>query len=230
VTVSKGRALVVEDDANVSEVVARYLERDGFAVGVVEDGLIALAEAKSDPPDIVVLDIMLPGLNGLDVCRELRAETSIPIVMLTALGEEEDRIAGLDIGADDYLAKPFSPQELVARVNAVLRRATSAPSPTEGGRISARDLNIDLNAREVRSNGDVLALTVKEFDLLAFLARNPRRAFSREELLEKVWGYTWGDKSTVTVHVRRLREKIEKDPARPELVTTVWGVGYRFDP
>jgi DNA-binding response OmpR family regulator len=226
---SKGHVLVVEDDSTVAEVVARYLERDGFEVSPVGDGSAALSAAAGGAIDLVVLDIMLPGIDGLEVCRRLRASLPIPIIMLTALGDETDRIAGLELGADDYLAKPFSPRELVARVNAVLRRSRTS-SPTHGETMTAGDLEIDIAAHEVRRSGEVVNLTTKEFDLLAHLAAHPRQVFTREELLEQVWGYTFGDKSTVTVHVRRLREKVEEDPARPLRVATVWGVGYRFDP
>jgi DNA-binding response OmpR family regulator len=226
--VSKGHVLIVEDDSTVAEVVARYLDRDGFTVTCLTDGPSALAAVGEGSVDLVVLDIMLPGMDGLEVCRRLRATTPIPIIMLTALGEESDRIAGLELGADDYLGKPFSPRELVARVNAVLRRSRTPETRKET--ISAGDLEIDLGAHEVRRSGEVVSLTAKEFDLLAHLALHPRQVFTREELLEQVWGYTFGDKSTVTVHVRRLREKIEEDPARPLRLATVWGVGYRFDP
>jgi DNA-binding response OmpR family regulator len=201
------RVLVVEDDPTVAEVVRRYLERDGFDVEAVGDGREALARADERAPDLVVLDIMLPGLDGLEVCRKLRSRTPVPVIMLTARGTEEDRVVGLELGADDYVAKPFSPRELAARVKAVLRRAQT-PLPDGGGKIDAGDLAIDLGAREVRVRDELLALTAREFDLLAFVARNPRRVFRREELLEHVWGYTYGDTSTVTVHIRRL-------PVRP---------------
>jgi two-component system, OmpR family, response regulator ResD len=223
------RVLVVEDDSTVAEVVRRYLEREGFAVEVVGDGRDALTSADKHSPDIVVLDIMLPGLDGLEVCRELRSRTPVPVIMLTARGNEEDRVVGLELGADDYVSKPFSPRELTARVKAVLRRAQTPPSHGDGT-VEAGDLAIELGAREVRVRGELLTLTAREFDLLAFVARQPRRVFRREELLEHVWGYTYGDTSTVTVHIRRLREKIEDDPSTPVHLTTVWGVGYRFDP
>jgi two-component system response regulator ResD len=223
------RVLVVEDDPTVAEVVRRYLEREGFAVETVGDGREALTRADKHSPDLVVLDIMLPGIDGLEVCRELRSRAPVPVIMLTARGTEEDRVVGLELGADDYVAKPFSPRELTARVKAVLRRA-QAPLPDGGGTIATANLAIDLGAREARVRGELLALTAREFDLLAFVARRPRRVFRREELLEHVWGYTYGDTSTVTVHIRRLREKIEDDPSAPRHLTTVWGVGYRFDP
>jgi DNA-binding response OmpR family regulator len=222
--------LVVEDDDTVSEVVARYLEREGFGVDVVRDGRAAVARATESPPDLMILDVMLPGLDGLEVCRRLRAAAAPPIIMLTALGEESDRILGLELGADDYMVKPFSPRELTARVKSVLRRAGNPPTSGLGGRLSAGDLELDLDAREARARGTPVALTSREFELLAFLVLHPRQVFTRERLLEQVWGYVYGDKSTVTVHVRRLREKVESDPAHPQHIRTVWGVGYRFDP
>jgi two-component system response regulator ResD len=231
VTDAPTRVLVVEDDRTVAEVVTRYLEREGFAVESVGDGHEALARAEAHLPDVVVLDIMLPGLDGLEVCRRLRSRAPIPVVMLTARGSEEDRVLGLDLGADDYVSKPFSPRELTARVKAVLRRAESPLG--EGDRAGTVDyggLQIDLGAREARVHGELATLTAREFELLAFLAGRPRQVFRRDELLEHVWGYTYGDTSTVTVHIRRLREKIEDEPSTPRRITTVWGVGYRFDP
>jgi DNA-binding response OmpR family regulator len=226
-----GRILVVDDDPTVSEVVARYLARDGYAVEVVADGREALDRALAAPPDLVVLDLMLPGLDGLEVCRRLRAMAPVPIVILTARGQESDRIIGLDLGADDYVAKPFSTKELVARVRAVLRRAQGplAAPPVAAQVLVDGDLEVDIPARQARRGGTVVSLTAREFELLAFLARHPQRAFRREELLEEVWGYRYGDTSTVTVHVRRLREKIEPDPSQPERIATVWGVGYRWE-
>jgi DNA-binding response OmpR family regulator len=221
--------LLVEDDDTVSEVVCRYLEREGFAVDVARDGRIALERARASQPDLVLLDVMLPGIDGLEVCRRLRASTDTPIIMLTALGEESDRVLGLELGADDYVAKPFSPRELMARVRSVLRRAGGATGPA-GGRLTAGELEVDLDAREARVRSKPIALTAREFELLVFLMLRPRQVFTREQLLEHVWGYVFGDQSTVTVHVRRLREKVETDPAHPQLITTVWGVGYRFDP
>ena len=225
------RVLVVEDDRTVAEVVTRYLEREGFAVESVGDGHEALAHADAHLPDLVVLDIMLPGLDGLEVCRRLRSHAPIPVVMLTARGSEEDRVLGLDLGADDYVSKPFSPRELTARVKAVLRRAGSPLGEVDSaGTVDFDGLQIDLGAREARVHGELATLTAREFELLAFLAGRPRQVFRRDELLEHVWGYTYGDTSTVTVHIRRLREKIEDDPSTPRRITTVWGVGYRFDP
>jgi DNA-binding response OmpR family regulator len=231
VTDAPTRVLVVEDDRTVAEVVTRYLEREGFAVESVGDGHEALARADAQLPDLVVLDIMLPGLDGLEVCRRLRSRAPIPVVMLTARGGEEDQVLGLDLGADDYVSKPFSPRELTARVKAVLRRAGSPLGELDRAEAVEYDgLQIDLGAREARVRGELATLTAREFELLAFLARRPRQVFRREELLEHVWGYTYGDTSTVTVHIRRLREKIEEDPSAPRRITTVWGVGYRFDP
>ena len=225
------RILVVDDDVTVSEVVARYLERDGFEVEVRADGREALDRALAEPPDLVVLDLMLPGMDGLEICRRLRAIAPVPIVMLTARTQESDRILGLELGADDYVSKPFSTKELVARVRAVLRRARG---PLDAAAPGARvyrdgDLEVDVAAREARLGGRIVTLTAREFELLAFLVRHPRRAFSREEVLEQVWGYRYGDTSTVTVHVRRLREKIEPDPSNPVRIATVWGVGYRWE-
>ena len=225
------RVLIIEDDPTVGEVVARYLRRVGYAVDVEADGAVGLQRALAHAPDLVILDLMLPSLSGLEICRRLRVAAPVPIIMLTARGAEADRIAGLEMGADDYVAKPFSPRELTARVKAVLRRATG-PLPASGEQavLVAGDLEVDVRSHEVRLQGEPVPLTAKEFDLLAYLASNPRRAFRREALLEAVWGFTTGDTSTVTVHVRRLRAKIEPDPSSPRYVCTVWGVGYRFEP
>ncbi len=220
--------LVVDDDPTVSDVVRRYLERDGYQVTLVADGASALATVARSRPDLVVLDLMLPGIDGLEVCRRLRAaDDDVPIVMLTALGEELDRITGLQLGADDYLTKPFSPRELVLRVGSVLRRAHRVePAPEV---LTDRGLVVDVARRTATLHGAPLALTVREFELLAYLMRHPGRAFTRTELLESVWGWTFGDHSTVTVHVRRLREKVEDDPASPSRIFTVWGRGYRYE-
>lgn len=225
------RVLVIEDDPTVAEVVGRYLEREGFEVEIIGDGAEGLARALQEPPDLLVLDLMLPSMHGIEVFHALRAAAPVPVIMLTAHGQQSDRITGLELGADDYLAKPFSPRELTARVKAVLRRAQPPlPAPLEAAVLHAERLEVDLVSREVRVDGSHAALTAKEFDLLALLMRHPRRAFRREELLERVWGFTYGDTSTVTVHVRRLREKVELDPSLPRHVCTVRGVGYRFDP
>ncbi|HZB50597.1 MAG TPA: response regulator transcription factor [Mycobacteriales bacterium] len=226
------RVLVVDDDETIGDVVRRYLERDGFAVEVVTDGTAALALALADPPDAIVLDLMLPGTSGLDICRRLRsadADGWVPIVMLTALGEESDRVLGLELGADDYVTKPFSPRELALRVQAVLRRGREPAPPVRPAVLRDGDLVVDVAARRAHLAGRPLLLTVREFDLLAFLVTHQGRAFTRGELLERVWGWTFGDQSTVTVHVRRLREKLGPGAASPRVVT-VWGVGYRYDP
>ncbi|MPY80540.1 MAG: response regulator [Actinophytocola sp.] len=226
----QGRVLVVDDDETVRDVVRRYLERAGFDVDLAGDGDDALRQFAGRSPDLVVLDVMMPGKSGLDVCRELRRISEVPILMLTALGEEENRIAGLQLGADDYVSKPFSPRELALRVASVLRRARRmAPEPAQR-ELADGDLRLDLAARKATLAGTDLALTVREFDLLAFFLSHAGTAFSRTDLLAKVWGWDFGDQSTVTVHVRRLREKIEHDPAAPRRVATVWGVGYRYDP
>ncbi len=220
------RVLVIDDDPTVSDVVRRYLERADYAVTLVGDGVTALNEYARQRPDLVILDLMLPGLDGLEVCRRLRLQAdSAPIIMLTALGEETDRIAGLQMGADDYVTKPFSPRELVLRVQSVLRRSQprQMDRPLEDG-----NLRIDPVRRLATLDGEELALTVREFDLLYYLMAHPGVALKRADLLEAVWGWTFGDQSTVTVHVRRLREKIERDPANPERIQTVWGVGYRY--
>ena len=221
------RVLVVDDDPTVTEVVAGYLERAGFTVDRAADGPSALERAAAAPPDLVVLDLMLPGLDGLQVCRRLREAGPLPVVMLTARGDEEDRILGLEIGADDYVTKPFSPRELVLRVQSVLRRVTAAPAT--GPLLRGGGITLDPVARTAFDARGALNLTLREFDLLTHFLRHPGRAFTREELMSEVWGWDFGDLSTVTVHVRRLRHKIEADPARPRLITTVWGVGYRFD-
>jgi two-component system response regulator ResD len=221
------RVLVVDDDDTIASVVIGYLERSGHTASRVADGVSALKAVDADPPDLIVLDIMLPELDGLEVCRRVRASRpDLPIIMLTALGEAEDRIAGLEVGADDYVTKPFSPRELVLRIDSVLRR--SAPSKTDHV-LQAAAITVDRSARRATRNGVELMLTVRELDLLAFLMEHPDVAFTREQLMREVWGWTFGDQSTVTVHVRRLREKVEDDPTNPTLIKTVWGVGYRLE-
>ncbi|GAA3202864.1 response regulator transcription factor [Dactylosporangium siamense] len=221
------RVLVVDDDPTVSDVVRRYLEREGFTVELAGDGQQALDAYDAERPDLVVLDLMLPGIDGLEVCRRLRVQDrTLPVIMLTALGEESDRVLGLELGADDYITKPFSPRELVLRVQSVLRRAV--PPMSEDVFVDG-DLRVDAARRTVMLRDRELALTVREFDLLAFLMRNPGRVLRRAELLQQVWGWTFGDQSTVTVHMRRLREKVEDDPAQPRRILTVWGVGYRYE-
>ncbi|GAA2360418.1 response regulator transcription factor [Streptomyces cuspidosporus] len=226
------RVLVVDDDPTVSEVVAGYLDRAGFVVDVAADGPTAVARASARPPDLVVLDLMLPGMDGLEVCRRLRAAGPLPVIMLTARGDEEDRVLGLEVGADDYVTKPFSPRELVLRVESVLRRTGAPPAAlAEVAQpwLRAGPLALDPTARRATRDGTELALTIREFDLLEYFMRHPGQATSREQLMRRVWGWEFGDLSTVTVHVRRLRGKVEEDPARPRLISTVWGLGYRFD-
>jgi DNA-binding response OmpR family regulator len=223
------RVLVVDDDLTVRDVVRRYLERGDHQVFLADNGEEALRWIDEHKPDLVVLDLMLPGMDGLEVCRRLRQHSTIPVVMLTALGEEENRIAGLQLGADDYVTKPFSPRELALRVSSVLRRAQTPPAPSEPRQLVDGDLALDVTAHKATHRGAELTLTTREFDLLLFLMSHPGEAFSREQLLERVWGWNFGDQSTVTVHVRRLREKIEDVPAKPARIVTVWGVGYRYD-
>ena len=228
---SEASILVVEDEPSIGEVVSVYLKRAGYQVSLVRDGEAALVALAQRLPDLVVLDLMLPKLDGLELTRWLRARGDTPIIMLTARREERDRIAGLEMGADDYVVKPFSPQELVSRVRAVLRRVHGSTLPGVEGPAVFEDLKIDPLTRLVEVAGREKSLSVKEFDLLWLLARHPRQVFTREQLLDRVWGLAdYIDPSTVTVHVRRLREKIEPDPANPRYILTVWGIGYRFDP
>lgn len=224
------KILVVDDEPNIREVVGLYLRRDGHSVVTAADGEEALKLYRQSEPDLVVLDLMLPKVSGLEVCRRIQADERVPVVMLTARDEEEDRIVGLGIGADDYVVKPFSPRELAARVEAVLRRVNEARAGSGAGKLMVfGDLRIDPNAREVTVRDAPVTLTAREFDLLHHMASHPRRVFTRDQLMETVWGYAFaGDTSTVTVHMRRLREKIESEPARPRYLQTVWGVGYRF--
>ena len=229
------RVLVVDDDLTIAEVVGDYLRDAGLETRHAADGPAALSLAQEWPPDLVVLDLMLPGIDGLEVCKRLRAaqqsQRPLPVIMLTALGEEADRVLGLEIGADDYVTKPFSPRELALRVQAVLRRAAAVaetqaapPAPFRAG-----PFEVDVAARRIRRDGQELVLTVREFDLLAFFLAHPGRAFTRSELLELVWGWSFGDLSTVTVCVRRIREKVEDNPTAPVYLQTVWGVGYRWE-
>ena len=245
--------LVVDDDPTVADVVVNYLKHAGMRAEHVDDGLRAVKQFRSaternEPYDLVVLDLMLPTIGGLEVCRRLREPIApanganslaspTPVIMLTARGDEEDRVLGLEVGADDYMTKPFSPRELVLRIKSVLRR-TQAPPPREMAtsgpatpeRLTDGNIEVDISAHRARVGGAELALTAREFDLLAFLLANPGQAFSREELMQRVWQWEYGDRSTVTVHVRRLREKVEADPTQPTRLVTVWGVGYRWDP
>jgi DNA-binding response OmpR family regulator len=221
--------LVVDDEPIVREVVVSYLEREGYRTLEAGDGDTARRLVEEEPPGLVVLDVMLPGTDGLELCRWIRARSDLPVIMLTARGEEADRLVGLDLGADDYVTKPFSPRELAARVRTVLRR--TEPTLAKAERLSFDGLDIDARTREVTRDGDLLRLTAKEFDLLWFLANHPRQVFSRDQLMDRVWGYAAAlDTGTVTVHIRRLREKIEDDPSHPRFLQTIWGVGYRFHP
>ena len=229
------RVLVVDDDATVAEVVATYLRRADLTVDRAADGAGALARAAANTPDLVVLDLMLPDVDGLDLCGQLRERhPELPVVMLTARGDEDDRVLGLQVGADDYVTKPFSPRELVLRVQSVLRRAAPAPAatgdPAAPEPLVDGDLTLDVAGHRAFRAGTELSLTTREFDLLAFLLTHPARAYSRDDLMRTVWGWEYGDQTTVTVHVRRLREKIEPDPSHPARLVTVWGVGYRWDP
>ena len=224
------KVLVVDDEPTVREVVVSYLRRDGHEVAEAGDGHKALELLDADPPDLIGLDMMLPGVNGLDILRRVRANSSIPVIMLTARAEESDRVAGLELGADDYVVKPFSPRELAARVNGVLRR-TAGRIEDVPATLTFDGLHIEPLSREVSMDGAVIDMTPKEFDLLLFLASSPRQVFSRAQLLESVWQSSpeWQDPATVTVHVRRIRNKIESNPEHPRWITTVWGVGYRFE-
>ena len=226
---SRRRVLVVDDEPMVREVVTAYLERDGLQVTSAADGATALQMLDTVLPDLVILDLMLPKVDGLSVLAHLRKTADLPVILLTARGEEPDRVLGFELGADDYIVKPFSPRELVARVRSVLRRSQPASSAV---RIVHGDLVVDGASREVTVGGEIVALTPREFDLLAFLAAAPRQVFRRGDLLEQVWESSadYQDPSTVTVHIRRLRHKIEADPDQPRHLVTVSGVGYRFDP
>jgi DNA-binding response OmpR family regulator len=234
--VAENSILMVEDEPSVGEVVSLYLRRAGFAVAVLRDGREALAALEKQLPSLVILDLMLPGADGLEITSWLRSRSDVPIIMLTARSAETDRIAGLEMGADDYVVKPFSPQELVSRVRAVLRRAHPAggqEADQDGSEqvIVHGDIRIDPQKRLVTIRGEEKVITAKEFDLLYHLSRHPRQVFSRDQLLERIWGLAdYIDPSTVTVHIRRLREKIEPDPANPRHLITVWGVGYKFEP
>ncbi len=220
--------LVVDDDHTVREVVVSYLRAGGHEVTEACDGETALQAMTRSPSDLVVLDLMLPGIDGLEVCRRLRERSDVPVIMLTALGNETDRVVGLERGADDYVTKPFSPRELVLRVDSVLRRADQREAPATAP-VHDGDLTVDASARVATLAGRQLNLTAREFDLLTFLVSAPGVVHSREDLLARVWGWTFGDQSTVTVHVRRLREKVEADPTTPSRLVTVWGVGYRWE-
>ena len=221
---------MVDDQRVVTEVVERYLRLEGYEVALAGDGAEALRVASEWAPDLVVLDLMLPEVDGLEVCRKLRASGNIPIIMLTARGEETDRVVGLELGADDYMVKPFSPRELVARVKSVLRQTVAKTGVAPDGLFRHGSLAINPNSREVTEGTRQIDLTAKEFDLLFFLASHANQVFTREQLMDRVWDYTYAaDHSTVTVHIRRLRAKVEADPLKPRYVKTVWGVGYKFE-
>jgi two-component system, OmpR family, response regulator ResD len=229
---ANAHVLVVDDEPIVRDVLSRYLVRSGYSVGSAGDGEAALAAFERRPPDLVLLDLMLPHLDGIEVFRRIRERASTPVIMLTAKTAEADRIAGLELGADDYVTKPFSPREIVARVGAVLRRSGNEDgAPADEEPLELAELRIDPRSRQVEFAGEALSLTPKEFDLLHLMASEPHTVFSRFQLLEQVWDVAFaGDPSTVTVHIRRLREKIERDPSHPRHLVTVWGAGYRFDP
>jgi len=223
------RVLLVDDDVVLADMVTRYLQRDGYAVEWLADGNRVTRVVADYTPDLVILDLLLPGRHGREVCRDVRQTSNVPILMLTALGDEPDRIAGLEVGADDYLAKPFSLRELVLRVRAILRRTQLPELGGNGGRLlRVGDLVVDTGSGDVQVDGKLVRLTSREQGLLLFLLSHPREVFSREQLLEHVWGWTHGDPSVVTVQVRRLREKIETDPNEPRRLLTVWGAGYRY--
>ena len=228
---AKDLILVVEDEPSIAEVVSLYLRRAEYQVTIARDGLEAQNHIESSPPDLIVMDLMLPVINGFELTRWLREFSDIPIIMLTARRDEIDRIAGLEMGADDYVLKPFSPQELVSRVRAVLRRTSSKKGPPIEQPLSYASMEINPQTRLVTINDHEFNLTAKEFDTLWLLAQNPRQVFTRNQVLEQVWGISdYIDPSTVTVHIRRLREKIELDPSNPQHILTVWGVGYKFEP
>lgn len=224
------KILIVEDEPSIAEVVDLYLRRAGYQTAIKSDGNEALIALEKELPDLVILDIMLPSIDGLTILRWIRDRSEVPVIFITARREEVDRIAGLELGADDYVIKPFSPQELVSRVRAVLRRSQKEEDRTVST-IAFKDIIIDPQTRLVTISDQEINLTSKEFDLLWLLATHPRHVFSREQLLEKIWGITeYIDPSTVTVHLRRLREKIEKDSSKPTHLVTVWGIGYKFEP
>jgi DNA-binding response OmpR family regulator len=224
--------LIVEDEPSLAEVTGLYLKRAGFQVQIAHDGKQAMSILEKGIPDFVIMDIMLPEVDGISLTRWLRDRSDVPIIMVTARREEVDRIAGLEMGADDYVVKPFSPQELVSRVRAVLRRTGRDQAEAESERALLFDtIAIDPRTRVVTAQESVVELTAKEFDMLYLLGRHPKQVFTRDQLLERVWGGAeYIDPGTVTVHVRRLREKIESDPSKPKHLLTVWGVGYKFEP
>ncbi len=225
------KIVIVEDEPDISEVVSLYLKRAGYLVTRFDDGLAALNALSESLPDLVILDVMLPGLDGFSLTRHLRDRSDVPIILLTSRRAEPDRIAGLELGADDYVVKPFSPQELVSRVRAVLRRARPTPETCQESSLTFGELSINPRTRELSLQGQAIGLTAKEFDMLFHMAQHPHQVFTRAQLLESIWGLSdYIDPATVTVHMRRLREKIETNPAAPLHLVTVWGVGYKFEP
>ena len=221
------KALVIEDDKNIAELLRLYLEKDGFEVAIAADGGKGLQLATDEHPDVILLDIMLPVMDGWQVCREVRAVSDVPIIMLTAKSEDADKLMGFESGADDYLTKPFNILELKARVRALLRRAGLRQD--KGAVLTVGNITLNTQERVAVRNGETVDLTAKEYDLIELLMRNPRRVYSRENLMNVVWGYTYaGDYRTVDVHIRRLREKLEENPAEPDHIMTKWGVGYYF--
>jgi DNA-binding response OmpR family regulator len=227
------RVLIVDDEASLREVLGQYLRLEGFLTLEVADGVEALQVAKRTPPDLIILDLMLPGIDGVEVCRRLREMTAAPILMLTARREEADKLDGFQAGADDYVTKPFSPREVVMRVRAIMRRVevTTVPAMALDDVVRIGSLVISPRTRSVERDGQPVVVTTKEFDLLYFLARRPRQVFTRQQLLDHLWDFTYyGDPSAVTVHIRRLREKVETNPANPRHIKTVWGIGYKFEP
>jgi len=228
---NRTKILIVEDEPSIAEVVGLYIRRAGYHVQVANDGQEALDLLNKEFPDLVILDLMLPKVDGLTITRWLRDQSDIPIIMLTSRREEADRIAGLEMGADDYVVKPFSPQELVSRVRAVLRRTHSSSEAISEKPISFKSLSINPQTRLVSANDSQISLTAKEFDMLWLFAQHPRQVFTRDQLLERIWGISeYIDPSTVTVHIRRLREKIELNPSEPKHIITIWGIGYKFEP
>ncbi|MBW3110998.1 response regulator transcription factor [Bacillus sp. MCCB 382] len=224
------KVLLVDDEENIVDVCSRYLIREGYDVSTASNGIEAIKRYHSFNPDIVILDIMMPEMDGWQVAEKIREDHDTPIIMLTALGQEKDRIYGLTIGADDYVTKPFSPRELLLRVKNVLRRTYSAAAEEQQDVLKWKDLQIDRNKRTVVSHGFEVEMTVKEFELLSLLAQHPSQVFSKSQLIETLWGYEYmGDANTINVHIRRLREKIEKDPSEPRWIKTVWGIGYKFE-
>lgn len=226
------RIMVADDDSNITDVCRRYLEREGYSVVTAKDGMEAIELWRTHTPDLIVLDLMMPHKNGWEICNEIRQSEDVPIVMLTARGEEQDRLMGLTMGADDYLTKPFSPRELVLRVKAILRRMRTvqvSPATHSSHTIRYERLTIDFVKREVEIDGRLIDLTVTEFEMLYLLASHPGQVFSRSQMLSKIWDFSYeGDTTTVTVHIRRLREKIEQNASDPKYIKTVWGIGYKF--